>query len=67
MPGVRIAEQLGDCTESYGTEEEFNNLSGEDRDKEWDEFHERCVQGDADGMYFYRVMMDKWLVGYVGH
>lgn len=52
---------------SSGTEEEFDALSGEAQWSVWESFHDLCSQGIGDSMYFYRVLMDKWLVGYVGH
>lgn len=58
-----ITEERADC----GTHEEFMALSEGDRQQEWNEFHARCIQGDADGMYFYHVMMGQWLQGYCGH
>lgn len=58
-----ITEESADC----GTHEEFMALSEEDQQQEWNEFHARCIQGDAEGMYFYHVMMGQWLQGYCGH
>jgi hypothetical protein len=50
-----------------GSVDEFNALSEEDRSKEWDEFHSRCVEGTADEMYFFDVMMKQWQVNHEGH
>lgn len=50
-----------------GTKEEWEALSGEVQASEWERFHELCAQGIGDEMYFYRVLMNDWLVGYVGH
>lgn len=54
-------------TEFHGTEEEWNALSREQQDVQWETFHELNVLGTADNMYFYKVMMKEFLVGYVGH
>lgn len=52
---------------SIGSHEEWDALSSDEQDAHWDEFHDRCALGVADEMYFYRVMMNKHMVGYVGH
>lgn len=49
-----------------GTEEEWEALSEEEKDEQWDIFHDLKDRGIADEMYFYRVLMNKFLVGYVG-
>ncbi len=50
-----------------GTQEEWDALTDEEQDDQWETFHYLCAQGIADDMYFYRVMMNQHLVGYVGH
>ena len=52
---------------SSGTVEEFDALSNEEQSEWWNTFHDKCAQGTADDLYFYRVLMDKFLVNYVGH
>jgi len=64
---LQIAEHYAEADFGFGTEEEWNALSIEERSSEWERFHELCAQGIGDGMYFYHVLMDKFLVGYVGH
>ena len=53
--------------EVIGSQEEWEALSSADQESQWDDFHDRCARGIADDMYFYRVMMNKHLVGYAGH
>ncbi|WP_243374556.1 hypothetical protein [Geotalea sp. SG265] len=50
----------------YGTEEEFNGLTFEAQEEYWEEFHQHNLQGTADDLYFYPVMMSIHLQGYVG-
>ena len=56
-----------EAAESSGTQAEWEALSEEEQDAEWDNFHSLNEKGVADDMYFYRVLMDMHLVGYVGH
>lgn len=49
-----------------GTREEWDALTEDKQLQEWETFHEKCAQGIADGMYFYRVMMSMHLEDYVG-
>lgn len=51
----------------FGTEAEWDAMPDEAKASEWERFHELCAQGIGDEMYFYRVLMNKWLVGYGGH
>lgn len=51
---------------SVGSREEWETLSQAEQCAEWEDFHDRCRAGTADEMYFYSVMMDMHLVGYVG-
>ena len=53
--------------EVTGSQEEWEALSSAEQESQWDDFHDRCALGMADDMYFYRVMMNMHLVGYVGH
>lgn len=46
---------------------DFEALSAEEQNALWETFHEKNLQGTADNMPFYRVLMDEFLVGYVGH
>ena len=64
---LQSAEHHAEAEFESGTVEEWNALSSEEQSSEWDSFHSLCAQGIGDEMYFYRVLMDKWLVGYVGH
>ena len=50
-----------------GSVDEWHALSSAEQIAEWEEFHDRCALGIADDMYFYHVMMNMHLVGYVGH
>lgn len=50
-----------------GTLREWKALPENEREEHWENFHEQCLQGTADDMYFYDVMMRIFLVGYVGH
>ncbi len=52
---------------SSGSQEEWDALSTAEQEAQWDEFHDLCARGIADEMYFYQVMMNKHMVGYVGH
>ncbi|NNM52103.1 MAG: hypothetical protein HKM02_07745 [Pseudomonadales bacterium] len=68
--GIRESIEMQDdaCQQfSYGTEDEWKLLSDDERDSEWEEFHVKCVRGIADDMYFYQVLMNKHMIGYVGH
>ncbi len=65
--GKEYRERYCDDLPVFGTEEEWQALSSDQQNEEWDEFHDRCAIGTADDMYFYSVMMNKFLVGYVGH
>lgn len=56
-----------DMADSSGSLDEWHALTEEEQSLEWDNFHDLCAQGIADEMYFYRVLMDMHLVGYVGH
>ena len=49
------------------TIEDFNALPEETQHALWEEFNERNLQGTADDMPFYQVLMNDFLVGYVGH
>lgn len=62
-----MAEQLMETYFETGSIEEWKALSKEQQEAKWDEFHHLCAQGVGDEMYFYRVLMNQWLVGYVGH
>lgn len=64
----RHAEFLADLANNppQGTLEEFNTRSWEEQQALWDEFHRRDRMGTADEMYFYRVLMDQHLKGYIG-
>ncbi|WP_041390670.1 hypothetical protein [Polaromonas sp. JS666] len=64
---LKAAEHQADSVIESGTEEEWEALSEEDRTSNWEEFHSHCAQGIGDELYFYRVLMDKFLIGYVGH
>lgn len=56
------------CTnDNVGTQEEWDALTLDQQFSEWEEFHELCMIGVADEMYFYEVLMRQHLVGYVGH
>ncbi|MFP3637555.1 hypothetical protein [Paraburkholderia sp. SIMBA_054] len=64
----RRDRDLTDFHESQeGTQEEWDALSAEEQSAEWDEFHELCAAGVGERSYYYRILMDRWLVGYVGH
>jgi len=52
---------------SNGSQEEWDALSFDEKADQWDEFHDLCARGIGDQMYFYQVMMNRHLVGYVGH
>ena len=68
LSGRKNYEDLrAEMVASSGSKEEWNALSLDEQAAQWEEFHEFCAQGVADSMYFYRVMMDIHLVGYVGH
>lgn len=64
---LQSAEHHAGAAVEFGTEDEWNALSAEEQSSEWGRFHEKCAQGIGDEMYFYRVLMNMWLVGYVGH
>lgn len=53
--------------QSNGSKEEWDALSAEEQYEQWDNFHDLCTLGIADVLYFYRVMMNMHLEGYVGH
>ena len=66
--GKSDAEQQEDFEPAViGSREEWDALSSAEQDGQWEDFHDRCALGIADDMYFYRVMMNMHLVGYVGH
>ncbi|WP_298150874.1 hypothetical protein [Flavobacterium sp.] len=65
--GNRQLESFDEDCPIYGSTGEFEALTVEQQNQVWEEFHSRCQAGDADEMYFYKVLMSKWLVGYVGH
>ncbi len=50
-----------------GTNAEWEALTDAEKAGHWEQFHCLCEQGTADQMYFYQVLMNQWLVGYVGH
>ncbi|WP_426172431.1 hypothetical protein [Pseudoduganella sp. R-34] len=50
-----------------GTKEEWEALSDEEKAKEWETFHDLNARGTADEMHFYRILMNAFLVDYVGH
>jgi len=60
---IDVVESLA----SHGTQVEWEALSEKQQAAEWDDFHRLDSRGIADEMYFYRVLMDMHLVGYVGH
>ena len=62
-------EDRQECIEPQetGSLEEWDALSAEEQASQWEDFHDRCTLGIADEMHFYRVMMNKHLVDYVGH
>ena len=67
---LQSAEQQAETDsefETYGTKEEWEALSDEDKDSVWEEFHSQCALGIGYEMYFYQVLSNKFLVGYVGH
>lgn len=54
-------------SDNVGTQEEWDALSFDEQMREWDTFHDFCMLGIADEMYFYGILMSKHLVGYVGY
>ena len=64
---LQCAEASAEPDFEYGTKAEWNALSASDQSDTWAQFHSLCEQGTADQMYFYPVLMDMHMVGYVGH
>jgi hypothetical protein len=62
-----LREEAGDYVDVEGTQEEWDALSDEERAAEWKTFHELNADGTADEMYFYRILMNTFLIGYCGH
>jgi hypothetical protein len=50
-----------------GTREEWDELSAEAQSSEWDSFQVLCARGIGDEHRFYSLLMEQWMVGYVGH
>lgn len=50
----------------YGSQEEWDALTAQERSEQCDSFHEMNAAGTADELYFYEIMMAKHLVNYVG-
>ena len=67
LSGHESAEEMREIPLNMGTRAEFEALSPEEKNAQWDVFHEQCQQGTADDMYFYHVMSNIFMVGYVGH
>lgn len=65
--GFRQAQEHQALLSDEGTKEEWEGLSEEEKGRQWDIFHALNERGIADEMYFYRVLMNEFLVGYVGH
>lgn len=51
----------------YDLEQEWDAMTPEEQEEQWESFHEENAAGTADNLYFYEVMMARHLVGYVGH
>ncbi|GGC23688.1 hypothetical protein [Pseudoduganella buxea] len=50
----------------YASQEEWDALTDQQREAQWESFYERNAAGTADEMRFYKVMMAQYLLGYVG-
>lgn len=51
----------------YGSEAEWDALGEAAKEAEWEEFSEKNMLGIADEMYFFEVLLERHMVGYVGH
>lgn len=60
-----LSERNG--TSEYGSEAEWELLTQHEQSEEWEQFHDLCSLGIADEMYFYPVLSNIHMVGYVGH
>ncbi|MBN3760878.1 hypothetical protein [Burkholderia sp. Ac-20365] len=65
--GVLANERDEYLSPQHGTQAAWDLLSHEEKSEEWDEFHRLCEQGVGERHGFYRLLMDKHVVGYVGH
>jgi hypothetical protein len=48
-------------------QEEWDALSREQQEDQWEKFQDLNARGIADDMYFYQVLMRMHLENYVGH
>lgn len=64
---LELAERCAESVSEFGTKAEWDALPDDQKADEWVCFHDLCAQGIGDEMYFYKVLMNEWQVGYVGH